>query len=127
MLDMGEPVRILELAERMIRLSGRNVGTDVSIRITGVRPGEKLTEELSAPDELTFPTPHPSVLALHPPLLEPTVMTRAIERLAELARDRDDAWARRAILEVARSKASLTLLTDDATSTLSVGRPHGTA
>lgn len=129
MLDMGEPVRILELAERMIRLSGRNIGTDVPIRITGVRPGEKLAEELRAPDELAFATPHPSVLALHPPLLEPDVLTRAIERLAQLARVRDDAWAGRAILELASSKeAPLTLVPDGPPSTtLSLGKPNGTA
>ncbi|MDQ4130911.1 MAG: polysaccharide biosynthesis protein [Actinomycetota bacterium] len=127
MLDMGEPVRILELAERMIRLSGRNVGTDIPIRITGVRPGEKLTEELRAPDEPTFPTPHPSILALHPPLLDPTVLTRAIERLAQLARDRDDAWAAREILEVAQGQgALLTLVPDVPSPTLSAWRPNGT-
>jgi FlaA1/EpsC-like NDP-sugar epimerase len=60
-LDMGEPVRIMELAERMIRLSGRRVGADIAIEITGVRPGEKLVEELHHEAEHLTPTVHPSI------------------------------------------------------------------
>ena len=51
MLEMGVPVRILDLAERMIRLSGCQVGIDIPIEIVGIRPGEKLAEVLSMPDE----------------------------------------------------------------------------
>jgi FlaA1/EpsC-like NDP-sugar epimerase len=61
MLDMGEPVRILDLAERMIRLSGRKPGTDIEIRISGIRPGEKLAEELTMVHEGEMPTLHPSI------------------------------------------------------------------
>jgi FlaA1/EpsC-like NDP-sugar epimerase len=61
MLDMGEPVRILDLAERMIRLSGRKPGTDIEIRISGIRPGEKLAEELTMVHEDESPTLHPSI------------------------------------------------------------------
>lgn len=60
-LDMGEPVRILELAERMIRLSGRRVGADIAVEITGVRPGEKLAEELHHQAEHLTPTIHPAI------------------------------------------------------------------
>ncbi len=66
MLDMGEPVRILDLAERMIRLAGHEPGRDVPIRITGPRPGEKLAEELAEPDAHPQPTAHPAISALHP-------------------------------------------------------------
>jgi O-antigen biosynthesis protein WbqV len=50
-LNMGQPVRIMELAERMIRLSGLEPGTDVKIEITGKRPGERLNEILFAHNE----------------------------------------------------------------------------
>ena len=62
-LDMGEPVRILELAQDMIRLSGLRVGDDVEIRFTGLRPGEKLFEELYGSRENHVPTTHPKIMA----------------------------------------------------------------
>jgi FlaA1/EpsC-like NDP-sugar epimerase len=56
MLEMGEPVRILDLAEKLIRFSGRMPGKDVRIAFTGLRPGEKLTEDLISALEATVPT-----------------------------------------------------------------------
>ncbi len=63
-LDMGEPVRIVELAERMIRLMGLVPGRDIEIAFTGMRPGEKLVEELSHEGEAITATANPKIFAL---------------------------------------------------------------
>lgn len=60
--DMGESVKIIDLAHKMIQLSGFEVGKDIDIKITGLRPGEKLYEELLAEEENTIPTHHPQIL-----------------------------------------------------------------
>jgi FlaA1/EpsC-like NDP-sugar epimerase len=62
MLDMGEPVRIVDLARDMIRLSGFEEGSDIAIEFSGIRPGEKLYEEMFFNDEIAEPTEHPKVL-----------------------------------------------------------------
>ncbi len=61
-LDMGEPVRVLYLAEQMIRLSGKTPGEDIKIEFTGLRPGEKLHEELFHSDENLTDTSHEKVM-----------------------------------------------------------------
>lgn len=61
-LDMGEPVKIADLAADLIRLSGLEVGTDIEIRFTGTRPGEKLYEELFFSAENAVATAHPKIL-----------------------------------------------------------------
>jgi FlaA1/EpsC-like NDP-sugar epimerase len=60
-LDMGEPVRIFDLACNMIRLAGLRPGEDIPIRVTGLRPGEKLFEELRLEGEDILPTPHEKI------------------------------------------------------------------
>jgi FlaA1/EpsC-like NDP-sugar epimerase len=61
-LDMGEPVKVVDLARDLIRLSGLQEGHDVEIRFTGLRPGEKLYEELFFSAENALPTAHAKVL-----------------------------------------------------------------
>lgn len=60
--DMGESVKIIDLAKKMITLSGLTIGKDIEIKITGLRPGEKLYEELLANEENTIPTHHKKIL-----------------------------------------------------------------
>lgn len=60
--DMGAPVKILDLAKKMIQLSGLRPYTDIDIKITGLRPGEKRYEEVLANSENTIPTYHPQIL-----------------------------------------------------------------
>src|SRR5262249_10861925 len=60
-LDMGEPVKIVELARDLIRLSGMNPDRDIEIVFTGVRPGEKLFEELAVDEENVDKTKHPKI------------------------------------------------------------------
>lgn len=60
--DMGEPVKIFDLAKRMIKLSGLTLDRDIDIVISGLRPGEKLYEELLSNEESTIPTYHPKIM-----------------------------------------------------------------
>ncbi|MDQ3293549.1 MAG: polysaccharide biosynthesis protein, partial [Actinomycetota bacterium] len=90
-LDMGQPVRIYDLAERMIRLSGRRVGADIEILVTGTRPGEKLNEELHTEAEALMPTLHPSISRLDAQPVDVAVLSTGADRLHRLAlHARDD-------------------------------------
>ncbi len=80
-LDMGEPVRILDLAENLIRLSGFEPGVDIPIVFTGPRPGEKLFEELLAEGEETLRTPHPRILRGRTGDVDDACLQREIEHL----------------------------------------------
>jgi len=63
-LDMGEPVKIVDLAKNLIHLSGKELGVDAEIVFTGLRPGEKLREELIVEGEDVSGTTHPKVMKL---------------------------------------------------------------
>jgi len=71
-LDMGEPVRIVDLARNMIRLSGLEPDEDIEIRYTGLRPGEKLFEELTLEGENILPTYHEKIRIFQAPPLDST-------------------------------------------------------
>jgi FlaA1/EpsC-like NDP-sugar epimerase len=83
-LDMGEPVRILDLAKRLVRLSGRIPGRDVPIQIIGRRPGEKTVEDIVAPDEEPVPSGHPSIVVSRPPVPNRAVVHRSLRELEGL-------------------------------------------
>ncbi|MDQ6770828.1 MAG: polysaccharide biosynthesis protein [Gemmatimonadota bacterium] len=76
LLDMGEPIRIVEIATDLIRLSGLTVGTDIEIKFTGMRPGEKLYEEMFFSAENVLPTDHPKVLRARNGILPDGIMRR---------------------------------------------------
>lgn len=89
LLDMGEPVRVVDLATDLIRLSGLTVGSDIDIKFTGMRPGEKLYEEMFFSAENVIPTDHPKVLRARGGLLADGVMKR-IESLSNAAQEGSD-------------------------------------
>jgi FlaA1/EpsC-like NDP-sugar epimerase len=68
--DMGKPIRILDMAERMIRLSGLEPYEDIDIKITGLRPGEKLYEELLNDTSTSLPTHHPKIMISKMPMAD---------------------------------------------------------
>ncbi len=84
-LDMGEQVRILDVAEQLVRLSGLRPGIDVPIRFVGLRPGEKLEEELLTHSERTRVTEHRKIFRLVLDPVEPESVRRQIDHLAVLA------------------------------------------
>ncbi len=85
-LDMGSPVRILDLARQIIRLSGQRPDEDVAIVFTGMRPGEKLHEELSHPGENLAPTGIAGVLVAGPRRADLPILDSALDELAQTAR-----------------------------------------
>jgi FlaA1/EpsC-like NDP-sugar epimerase len=66
--DMGKPVKIVDLAEKMILLSGLEPYEDIDIKFTGLRPGEKLYEELLNPTATSLPTHHPKIMVSKVPI-----------------------------------------------------------
>ncbi|HEY9781115.1 MAG TPA: polysaccharide biosynthesis protein [Leptolyngbyaceae cyanobacterium] len=90
MLDMGQPVKIVDLAKDLIRLSGYEVGKDIEIKFSGLRPGEKLYEELFIPGEKYEPTEHKKiVIAKNASSIIPKTLDSLVEAICEAARQND--------------------------------------
>ena len=83
-LDMGEPIRIVDLARNMIRLSGKEPDRDVQISYIGARPGEKIHEELFAEGETWKPTTHPKIVALDASPVERAWLEGKLDELERL-------------------------------------------
>jgi FlaA1/EpsC-like NDP-sugar epimerase len=104
-LEMGEPVRIIELARNMIRLAGLEPEVDIGVEIIGRRPGEKIHEELFNPGERPEPTPADKIVcAVHPPL-DPEWVENAFVRIEELAYAGDAAALASAVAELSVERA----------------------
>ncbi|MCG9126626.1 polysaccharide biosynthesis protein [Candidatus Poribacteria bacterium] len=89
MLDMGEPIKILDLAQDLIRLSGLEVEKDIKIAFTGLEPGEKLYEELLTPQEGVTATKHQRIFVAQLEKIEEETLLSQISDLSELANDLD--------------------------------------
>lgn len=83
-LDMGEPVRIVDLATDLIKLSGLKVNEDIEIQFTGLRPGEKLYEELHVTGEKHLPTRHPKIMVAEKVTFSEQFILDAYERLTAI-------------------------------------------
>jgi len=110
MLEMGEPVRILDLAQRMVRLSGHGDGSEIPIRMIGCRPGEKLHEELHSPDEEVCATAHPFIHRLVTVSTPEEQVAEGLRAMREATVRRDAAGVRELLFELAMPKPRLSPL-----------------
>lgn len=112
-LDMGEPMRVLDLAEDMIRLSGLTPYEDIEIKFSGIRPGEKLYEELEITGENLLKTRHPKIFIGKIAEYLPESVREICERLSEIVQNPVEANLRLAINEIL-PEAKITIISADA-------------
>ena len=108
MLEMGEPVKIVDLARNLIRLSGREPDTDIPIVFTGLRPGEKLHEQLTADAEETMATEYEKIRIVRTET--PAIPASGLEGLASAVRARDDRAILRRLQDLVPEFSPQTLL-----------------
>jgi FlaA1/EpsC-like NDP-sugar epimerase len=97
-LDMGEPVKIVDLARDLIKLSGFEPDVDIQIEFTGMRPGEKMFEELMTPEERGSETPHEKIFVARVQPFSSEALEETVHQLQEAALQSDHLLIRR-ILE----------------------------
>jgi FlaA1/EpsC-like NDP-sugar epimerase len=100
---MGEPVRIIDLARNMIRLSGKEPETEIPIVEIGARPGEKLNEELWTADEAVGQTTHPKIMRASRPPIDVRWLEQRLERLERLVAAGDTLEVVSTLTEMVRS------------------------
>jgi FlaA1/EpsC-like NDP-sugar epimerase len=104
-LEMGEPVKIVELATNMIRIAGYEPDVDIAIEIVGRRPGEKVHEELFNPGERPQPTPAEKIVCAIQPPIDPDWVESAFARIEELVYAGDAAVLAGAVAELSAERA----------------------
>lgn len=104
-LEMGDPVKIVDLAANMIRLAGYEPDVDIAIEIVGRRPGEKIHEELFNPGERPQPTPAEKIVYAIQPPLEPEWVESAFARIEELVYGGDAAALAGSVTELSAERA----------------------
>ncbi|WP_018604585.1 polysaccharide biosynthesis protein [Uliginosibacterium gangwonense] len=113
LLDMGDPVKILDLARNMIRLAGYSVRNaanpdgDIQIQVTGLRPGEKLYEELLIANENAAKTPHPKIIQANEPEIDSLRLHRMLETLRASIHEQDVEELKEELMRIALNSDSL--------------------
>jgi FlaA1/EpsC-like NDP-sugar epimerase len=102
-LDMGKPVKIMELAQNMIRLSGKEPGREIEIAISGIRPGEKLHEELWGGHETVSGTEHPKIRKLTSSAIDAKWLEGELAALSKLVEAGDAEGVAKRLAKVARN------------------------
>jgi FlaA1/EpsC-like NDP-sugar epimerase len=105
-LDMGEPVRIMDLARAMIELSGLEPEKDIAIEVVGRRPGEKLDEELFNPYERVHPTPAQKIMRAHRDTLDPQTVQEMFDQISLLVLEGDAAGLAAKVSELSAVRAA---------------------
>jgi FlaA1/EpsC-like NDP-sugar epimerase len=106
-LEMGEPVRIMDLAEDMIRFSGLEPGRDIAIEIIGRRHGEKLHELLFNGYERPEPTPAQKIMRAARPAVDPAWVEYVFDRIGLLVAEGDAAGLAAAVAELAGGRTAV--------------------
>lgn len=109
-LDMGEPIRILDIAEDLITLSGLVPGKDIEIKFVGTRPGEKIHEELVYSQEQLVATDHSKINMAESQRMDWTRLSAELESLRALCEAGDQEAAKRFLLELANGRSNLGLV-----------------
>ena len=118
-LEMGDPVKIVDLARNMIRLSGQEPDVDIAIEFIGRRPGEKVHEELFNPDERPQPTHAEKILVAERDPLDPGWVESAFARVEELVYNGDAPALARTVAELAAERSTAGLATPEEGATVS--------